>query len=634
MRKLVILLSGFFVSGNLFAQSPNLTLVGNSPSLTKGGINTEVLTAVIQQKQKELENHVFENTIIKVFDKSNYLHDFNNFTTYDYLYKIADNIVSGQNKTTITKNLISCSAQFALIYGVAFYVSQSGDVSYHGDEDIYSINDKMFDNCRTQIANLKRKELRKELKALDKNEKDSLKDKEIAALKNRKTAEVFGIIPIETFDEPEDDTISDVNILLDLCYDIILNSNNLKTMFKFTDPQVNDGDFKTWYNSDNGSKYLLEKRSTTGHDSLALDSLRKVVTQRITNLVNLVGSVETLVKNIKDFSKKDSLNAQNLSGLANSLANLDSNTALIIEGDTRISKPIRDKIAGLADTFNNTNLDYLKNIILFCNGLKKNNYQDFSLTKDQYYAMKSIITDFLKVAKNKFDNDVLSNVIEFLMDNTVIEYTDKSGTPVNSGATSSGDIGYLSINAESVITELANKFSPDSRLSVLTYVRPFFTIGINYLNFPHNNNLNGGNDNGQSLSNLNLASEKLGVEYVFWNNKYRHSHSAGEKYKYYGKYIFNESPQTQPTISNFKLNIYASGLLYNLVNLKSNQSFNYSILGTSIGVTVYNGLQFSVGAGQAITNLKSISYNIDDVFYNFSIDIPIIDYLSALGKSK
>lgn len=95
---------------------PTITLVGSSPSLSKGNLNAEVITEIIQQKQSEVKQRVFRNTVVTHFNSTSHKEHLNNFLTYHYLYNVMDIITSGKNKTFITKSVTHSSTEFAYVY--------------------------------------------------------------------------------------------------------------------------------------------------------------------------------------------------------------------------------------------------------------------------------------------------------------------------------------------------------------------------------------------------------------------------------------------------------------------------------------------------------------------------------------
>src|SRR6218665_2514942 len=188
------------------AQGPTLNLVGGSPSLTKGTINTEVLTEIIQQKQEDVKKKVFRNTIVKGFNNSKYTESLRNFTTYHYLFNVMDVITSGKNKTAITKSITESSTEFAYVFGLAFYVQQNLQKTTHTKAfGTLIISENIIEDAKVRYTS-------KEITISDK--------------------------------------VKDFNILIDLCYDIILKDANLQKVFSFKEGSK-DNDFKVWYDSDN-----------------------------------------------------------------------------------------------------------------------------------------------------------------------------------------------------------------------------------------------------------------------------------------------------------------------------------------------------------------------------------------------
>jgi hypothetical protein len=105
------------------AQGPTLNLVGGSV-LSKGTINTEVLTAIIQQKQEELRIKVFRDIVVANFQKADQSQK--NFATYYYIYNVMKTITSEKNKTIITQNLMQRTTEVALVYGLTEYLLATG----------------------------------------------------------------------------------------------------------------------------------------------------------------------------------------------------------------------------------------------------------------------------------------------------------------------------------------------------------------------------------------------------------------------------------------------------------------------------------------------------------------------------
>lgn len=558
--------------------SPSLKLTGSSPSLTKGNINTEVLTAIIQQKQEEIKQRVFKNTIIKQFNnpKNKYTKKLNNFTTFNYLYQLMDIITSGKNKTVITKSAIESSAEFAFIFGLALFV-----------------------------------------------EKQTVQNSKVRYSKKRK------------IDIPKQ-SVEDFNILIDLCYDIIINNEDeFQKLFKFNQ-SIENANFARWHNADNA--YLLAMdEAKDKNDTLRikyLDDKRAEVKKDISSILFLSGLFYETIRELEKI-KDEGLKAA-IKQFKEQISTLTKNEVVAEINSIKTNyKDLLDKkqektLTKLSSIIDN-NYDKFKQLYLFYTGLKRNNFTDFSLTQDQYYALRYILREFITVAKNQYPNDAIATVLDFLLENTIIEFNNYSGSIVNED--SGGEkLGYLYIDIESLISTISQQFSSVTKKGIQTYFTPFFSIGTNYANFTKTNSLISNADGTQSsLGNLYFASEKMGFKWKLWNWKYTHAFPPGQSYKYYGRQSYWKRPQKEPLISDFYLVAYGSGLLYNLVDLKSEGSFNHTIVGAGLGITFFNGLSANISLASPIINKK---LNSENHFINFGIDIPIIEYISALAKKK
>lgn len=579
--------------GQALAQGPTLSLVGGSPSLAKGVINTEVLTEIIQQKQEEVKKMVFRNTIVKGFNNSNYTDALKNFTTYHYMYNLMDIMTSGKNKTVITKSITESTSEFAYVFGLALYIQRD-----------------LATTTKT-----------KTLGTL------TLSDNFIETAKVNYISD--GTLKITS-------GVKDFNIIMDLCYDIILNDASLQKAFKFKD-DLSDDDFKTWYDSDNA--YLIDYTKAEGVRKTELDNLRIELKARLNDLTKLVKVRDDIMTSLNDLksSPDKKLNEKanellsslsDLSGedIASKLNELQTSFSGVLTADQNTALT---KVASLIDN----NYDNFKELAAFYSGLKKSKYKDFTLTKEQYYSMKYVMIQFLDLAKNQYDNNAVATVIDFMLENTLVEYSDNSGTQKLEDDVTNNDKGYLYIDIESLISSIDQKFSPNNKKGRGVYVSPFLSLGTNYASFLGTNTLaTVGSGDTKSLANLYFASEKIGIKWKIWNWKYTRSFGTGENFKYYncsGKSRYWLRPQPKPMINDIHLFAYGSGLLYNIANLKSTENFNYAIAGGGLGMTFFNGLTANVSLACPITGNEFYS---DNIFFNFGFDIPIVEYIAALKK--
>lgn len=608
--KLIIL--GLIILTNLSAfsqNSPTLNMTGTSPSLSKGNINTEVLTAIIQKKQEEIKQRVFKNTIINQFNSSdnNYKKRLNNFATYDYLYSLMDIVTSGKNKKVMTKSAIEKSAEFAFIFGLTMYT-----------------NPEIIEKAK--------------ISTLEKDKKGNYIDNQYK---------------IET------KSVHRFNVIIDMVYSIILKPENeveIQKYFKFEE-DFSNLNFKIWNEKDN--TFLKEKESAKKGESdiFTSDELTKLEIETEDKIKKLIQNADNIVQFIKS---KDDIKDENIKAkIKSKFPLLDEEKSKQILMDFKVefseltrefsklsAEEIANKLSELKNeygylltenqiellskltTFIDSNYDEYRQVVNFISGLKKVNYKDFSLTQKQYDALKFIVLKFIDLAKNQHPNDVVASVLDFFIENTIIEYN-LNGNIVNSEEESTST-GYLYIDVESLIYTIDQNFSSITKKGITKYVTPFFSIGTNYASFNETNSLIKNPDGTtSSLGNLYFASEKIGLKWKLWNWKYTHAFKTGESFNYYGKTTHWFRPQEEPLISDFHIIIYGSGLLYNLVDLKSESDFNYAVVGTGFGITFFNGLSANISIASPIIDKK-----LENSFINFGFDIPIIEYISALSKKK
>ncbi|MDH4472373.1 MAG: hypothetical protein QE487_07175 [Fluviicola sp.] len=189
----------------------------------------------------------------------------------------------------------------------------------------------------------------------------------------------------------------------------------------------------------------------------------------------------------------------------------------------------------------------------------------------------------------------------------------------------------ISLSFESVLYSLKDQLVKPSQLYRTRYFQPYINIGVNYSGFLFPNELNVAEDGSTStLKGMTFASEKIGFKYKIINREYTRSFKPGIVYKYYGHSWSWNRPQPQGLIDDLFLDIHTGGLLYNVVNLKTQDSFNFPYVGCGIGVRTFNGLTFSGAFNMPYTGN---SFRKENAFITFGIDIPIIEYITAI-RSK
>lgn len=208
--------------------------------------------------------------------------------------------------------------------------------------------------------------------------------------------------------------------------------------------------------------------------------------------------------------------------------------------------------------------------------------------------------------------NALSTVITFVKDYTVISESDSGKEVIN--------------------------FNVESFLVKLQQIRPYklnrwqfhFTVGTNNAYFQKNLVMN----DGSITRNLSYVGEKIGVKFKFWDNSFWMNRNPGETYSIGdSKYVKTTHPK-EPLISNIHTLIYGTGLLYNLVNTKSNKVFNMPLIGTGVGITFFNALDLNLTYGVPIFSDSDFGKSFDNSFFNLGFDIQFIEYYKRLREKQ
>ncbi len=193
------------------------------------------------------------------------------------------------------------------------------------------------------------------------------------------------------------------------------------------------------------------------------------------------------------------------------------------------------------------------------------------------------------------------------------------------------------IDVEAIILAFEDKFYTANISSIRNHkigIKPFFIIGLNYGYFVNQNNEFNFDNTSKNLTQIALAGEKIGFKFIFADYKFARSYPPLEWYKYKGVYRRWLNPVSKPLISKVYGMIYGSGLLYNIVDLRSETNFKYAVTGASLGLEFYNGLEFNSGYAMPIVPKENIGQMLDKGFLNIGFDIPIFEYLKAARDKR
>ena len=338
----------------------------------------------------------------------------------------------------------------------------------------------------------------------------------------------------------------------------------------------------------------------------------------IQNLVKIYFYIDKAIKQI-EATKSDTDNITRLKTYADILYTLNSDFIPHLKNQSFRSF----KYIDIIDSMNLFNNDFFTNIISTNEVLKKykSEIPQFLLLVSKLYQFDrgSTISEYMKLLDDvgtTFPDDnvrnALSTVLKFVKDYSVIEKNDNNKE-------------VLSFNVESFLYKLQT-IKP-YKLNRVTFL---FTVGVNNAMFNKDLIL----PDGSVTRNLSFVGEKVGVKYIIQDWAFSRTRNPGETFQIFGKnstFIRNVPPK-EPIISNWHLVAYGSGILYNLVNTKTQKEFNMPIIGIGSGLTFYNRLDFNISWGVPIIANRPISS--DNGFWNIGFDIQFIEYYERLMEKR
>ncbi|MBG6129520.1 hypothetical protein IWQ47_001177 [Aquimarina sp. EL_43] len=154
----------------------------------------------------------------------------------------------------------------------------------------------------------------------------------------------------------------------------------------------------------------------------------------------------------------------------------------------------------------------------------------------------------------------------------------------------------------------------------------YFSIGFSQNLFLSDYNYTENNQS-QTLNSIGFASEKIGYKKKllgFKNKGYDYLAKSSIAYE-------DKSNELNPFVNQWYLIAYGSGLLYKIADLTTNENFDFPHVGVGTGLRLYNTLDVSITIGFPIIDGKKFG---DNGFLGLSLDIPITEYLSAIGSKN
>lgn len=288
-----------------------------------------------------------------------------------------------------------------------------------------------------------------------------------------------------------------------------------------------------------------------------------------------------------------------------------------------LDKLLDDFIEKIADDLNNTE-ERVKSIL--------NALDSVTTLKDLKELDNQVIRDIfdlLSWSLNYFDVDLPEYEFISKISEIITKYVIYKEEAIDSEL-----IGNFKIDVESIILTLENEYSDFSFVNIQENrigIKPYLTIGLNHGTFLNNDASIPVDGGSLKISDISYVGEKIGFKIIFNDYGYTRSKKPKEWFRYRGINRYWKEPQKEPLIHETYLNIFGSGIIYNIIDVKSEDQFDYIILGAGFGVKFFNNLDLNLSLAVPLIENK-LSY--DNTLINLGLEIPIFEYLKALRKKS
>jgi len=629
LKLITCLLLSICSSYHLFAQlGPSLAIGAGKAAYEKGKIDTELLVDIISERQLEVKSRLAENYILKNFENGNY-------ASYNFINQSLQILFSNAGKEFVKKEILENVADYALVIGLSElflrnlqYKSLNGHLSDADNallEEYYKWLDDESKVLFQQDFNFPDKAANNNIKSTNQNINLFLLTKYgNATFKERYLSS----------------SIPPQHILIDMVYDVCINSSVAKSIGFFSYSYSS----AKYYKLSNFHKFST-KRDGWGNRKIfnAFKNKKSEVAAMIDvffsgyNVVTRIAEMEmeednsmmsyfsgvqidqksdlsSFKKSFKDltiFEDLDSIQSNLIRSLTvisnleeghlNKLVNINN---LLYFIDQKIKPHYKEVDLTLKNSLSDSNMDIegLENYLIEKSIPKLKEIGGL----DSLYVIDDFITLFyylnhleepetfdklismIQNAGNTYEFGRVGNIL-----NTTLDLYDQY-------ASYSPEEKIIKFDVEQVAVTLLDDYGNKN----VSFVQPFFTLGINTGWIPQ---LDTAETNSEGLY---YASEKVGIKFNFLN-LYRMRLKNGKN---------------EPLIKSVYLQTYASGLLYQVEALKSDNNFNSPTIGVGVGLSFFNNLDFSVSYAFPFSNYPQ--------FINVGFDIPISDYLGRLNRKK
>lgn len=664
---------------DLDAKAPTLQIGLDGFSFAKGSLDAQLIMEIVAEKQKELKVKAIQNIFLnKVQDAGG--------TVYTYVDNVVRELVFEPDQQVRTKKILENTVnlvftasylnfylasldknsqprkdivELACIYNKALIPIKNSLI----EKDVLNITDFSIEPRTTTffkdkiavkfialLSDMTSKAIRgdvrlKQLGLMQVAYSETyvymnlynqlIYDKDSTQLKSLANSTNVSVLKIDLYAKS---VFENINNTLRGCTDFIGVVNYLveektfrfdvKTPIKFTTIDKNSISFNTTKLNEvrDGLKQLIIKLESKQPDLLTIQGANVLIQKQdsslmtdIQNLVKIYFYIDKAIKQIDD-TKSDTDNLTRLKTYADILYTLNSDFIPILKNQSFRSFEYLDIIDSL-NAFNNS---FFVNIISTNELLNKykSEIPEFLLLVSKLYQFDkgSTISEYMKLLDDigtTFPDDnirnALSTVLKFVKDYSVIEKNDNNKE-------------VLSFNVESFLYKIQT-IKPYK----LNRVNFLFTVGVNNAMFQQDFML----PDSSISRNFSFVGEKIGLKYTLWDWAFSRTRNPGETYQVFGKNskpFIRDAPPKEPIVSNWHILAYGSGILYNLVNTKTQKEFNMPIIGIGSGLTFYNGLDLNISWGVPIVSNQPI--NSTNGFWNVGFDIQFIEYYNRLMEKR
>jgi hypothetical protein len=647
----------------LDAKAPTLQVGLDGFTFSKGSLDAALIMEIIAEKQQELKLKTIQNVFLSRVENSG-------ATVYTFVDNVVRELVFESDQNLRTKGILENAVNMAFVGAFLNYYLASMEsnplenqrlqtLSKMYDEDILKADwDKTFTSVKEAIVtNQEEQDFggADRYRYIDNSTRTEfvgvLLDMCSYAIREDKTLKRLGLLQTgysETYEylnlylEKKDDSdykavYKDIQKILTLCTDAIGTLHYIASQSQFK------------FNTTNSFPLAKDSTENAVADSITRNSLKKLRLEKLIPLIKELEKLSSASIATKWQSKNALLGEDMVQHELDVLVNLN---VFLEKAENAFQDSLGNKIKD--DVLYTLNHDYIpllkqqpllrSNIIDIISDLNQLNKQIFDkiapnimfsdssgqldqfiqLTSKLYELDKaSTLTDYLRLLPevSTFFPDskvksALSLVFRFVKDYTVVE-------------TNGNNEEVLTFNAESFIYKLQSlKTDKVSRIGF------HFTVGLNTATFARPQSI----AEAAPTRNFSFVGEKIGLKWKLYDYAFSKGRNPGETYKTSkwpgvntAEYTRLAAPK-EPLISNWHIVAYGSGLLYNLVDAKTEQEFNMPVIGVGTGLTFFNGLDVNISCGVPIYNDRPITTA--DRFYSLGFDIQFIEYYERLAQKR